>query len=317
MKIVFFGTPEFSVNFLKALHADEDILVSAVVCQPDKAVGRKQILTAPPTKVFALQNNIDVIQPDDLRSSVQTVQTLKSIGADAFIVVAYGKIIPDEILQIPRLRTLNVHPSLLPKYRGPSPMQSAISAGETETGVSIMILDAKMDHGPILAQAVINLEASETIETLETKVVDVGAPLLIDALKKYATGQLEAKDQDHDKATICKLLSREDGVIDWRESAEVIERKIRAYQPWPGTSTLWNDKSLKIHRACIARAHDELEEIPLNLKPGQVKIVNHKLYIGTGKEALEVLELQLESKQKMKSEAFVAGNSDINDIMLD
>ncbi|PIZ53891.1 methionyl-tRNA formyltransferase, partial [Candidatus Uhrbacteria bacterium CG_4_10_14_0_2_um_filter_41_7] len=165
MNIVFFGTPDFARDFLKELYEDQDINICAVVAQSDKPVGRKQILTPPATKVFALQNNIPVLQPEKLKDQA-VLEELKKFNADIFVIVAYGKIIPQNILDIPKLGNINVHPSKLPKYRGPSPLQAVIEAGDSETAISVMLIDDKMDHGPLLAQQTLKLDAQETPETL-------------------------------------------------------------------------------------------------------------------------------------------------------
>ncbi|PIX62092.1 methionyl-tRNA formyltransferase [Candidatus Uhrbacteria bacterium CG_4_9_14_0_2_um_filter_41_50] len=311
IKIAFFGTPEFAKNFLARLYADAQISVCAVVCQPDKPVGRKQELEAPATKIFALENKIPVFQPANLKSDI------KMPAVDLFVVVAYGKIIPQSILDIPKHGTINVHPSLLPKYRGPSPIQSAIANQDLETGVSIMLLDKEMDHGPILKQITITIDDNETPETLRAKIVDVGAPLLISSIKSFLAGDLKPTEQDHSKATICKLLTRDGGIIDWNESAEQIDAKIRAFTPWPGTSTKWDNKILKIHRASVesrpSAGPDDLgDRTGFTLRQGKVKIIDNKLFIGTASTALEILELQLEGKQKMNAKTFINGFSNIN-----
>ena len=304
MNIVFFGTPEFAREFLAALNADEDISVLGVVTQPDKPVGRKKILTAPPVKEFAIKNNIEAFQPEKLKDK-DFQSKIRNLKPDAFVIVAYGMIIPQEVLDIPSLGNINVHPSKLPKYRGPSPMQATIAAGDAETAVSIMLIDEKMDHGPILAQTLIKIDKTETIETLQKKVVDVGAPLLIDSIKRFGAGDLEPKEQDYSQATFCKLLSKEDGKIDWSEPAEVIERKARAYTPWPGVWSVWNDKTIKFHQILISSENMEIE-------PGQVLIVDDRLLIGTGSLPIEVLELQLEGKQKTTAKNFIQGHKNIN-----
>ncbi|MFH1712119.1 MAG: methionyl-tRNA formyltransferase [Patescibacteria group bacterium] len=304
MKIVFFGTPEFAQHFLTKLHEDEEIFVSAIVCQPDKPVGRKKEITSPATKVFALEHNIPVLQPENLKKDKNIVDDLKALDADAFVIVAYGKIIPQEILNIPKLGNINVHPSLLPKYRGPSPIQSAIANGDNESGVSIMLIDEEMDHGPILAQITIKFDKTETPESFRQKVVDIGAPLLVETIKNF--DKITPQEQDHNAATFCKLLTREDGIINWLDPAEKIEAMIRGYSPWPGTSTKLDNKTLKIIRARVGvwRAKP--------LLPGEIKIHDHQLFVGTGTSALEILELQPEGKQKMTAQAFINGNKEIN-----
>ncbi|MBT4857361.1 methionyl-tRNA formyltransferase [Candidatus Uhrbacteria bacterium] len=292
MKIAFFGTPEFSVPFLTALDNDEDLIVSTVICQPDKPVGRKKVLTAPATKQYALEHNIKVLQPASLKKDPI------ELDADLFIVVAYGKIIPQNILDIPKHGTVNVHPSLLPKYRGPSPMQAAIANLDRETGVSIMLLDAKMDHGPLLAQETIKLDGTETYPDLQHKVHALAPGLLVDTVKAHTSGSITPKEQDHDAATICKLLSRDDGKVDWNDSAEVIDAKRRAYTPWPGVSMTWDEKTFKIHNTSISD-----KKLPV----GGHLTEENRLFFGTSTTALEILEIQPEGKQRMKTEDFLRG----------
>jgi methionyl-tRNA formyltransferase len=307
MKIVFFGTPEFSEKFLSALIADRDFSVVAVVCQPDAPVGRKKILTPPATKLLATEHGIPVLQPEKLKDQ-NVIDQLAALQADLFIVVAYGRIIPESILKLARLGTVNVHPSLLPKYRGPSPIQSAIVSGETETGVSIMLLDEQMDHGPILAQKKIDISGGETPETLREKAVAVATPVLIESLKKFAAGELIPKPQDDSQATICRLLTREDGRIDWSGTGSQIDAQIRGLTPWPGTWTTWNAVQLK-----IIKAQPSTESLPA----GQVAILNHRLLIGTSTTALEILELQLEGAKALSAHDFLLGHREINHATLE
>lgn len=242
MKIVFFGTPDLAVPFLEALISEANFEVVAVVTQPDRPVGRKHDLIAPPVKQLALQKGIQILQPETLK------EKREQPDADMFVVVAYGLLIPQRILDRPRLGCINVHPSLLPKYRGPSPIQSAIANGDAETGISIMLLDKGMDTGPILTQKKIVLDAEETQMTLAEKIKQAGPKFLVETIKKFTTGEIKPMAQDDTKATVTKLLTREDGKIDWSEPAEKIERKIRAYYSWPGcwTEVLRNGKTLRV-----------------------------------------------------------------------
>ncbi len=303
MKIVFFGTPQFSADFLLGLINEPSFEVIAVVCQPDEPQGRKKIMTAPPTKSLAESRNIPVFQPTKLKDDT-FVESLRSLNADAFVVVAYGRIIPQIVLDLPKLGTINVHPSLLPKYRGPSPMQSAIAAGETETGISIMLLDALMDHGPILAQTKLSITSDTTSESLMAEVVATGVPLLIETLKKFELGEITPIEQDHSAATICSLLSRADGIIDWTQPAALIDAKIRGLNPWPGTSSA----NLKIFSACIRSTYT----LNLDLSPGQILIDGDHLLIGTGTTALAILELQPAAGKRMSAAAFIAGHHELN-----
>lgn len=310
MKIVFFGTPAFSTEFLAALHGEDGFSIEAVVCQPDKPVGRKQILTPPETKVYALEHNIMVLQPESLKKP-EAIEALQKLEADLFVVVAYGKIIPQSILDLPKLGCINVHPSLLPKYRGPSPIQSAILNQETETGVSIMMLDDKMDHGPILAQASMVLNADETATSLRSKVVEIGSPLLVETIKKLAAGEIKPQPQDDEQATICKLFEKADGRIDWSKSAQEIYAQYRALIEWPGVFTLWEDqtgeKTLKVHQMRIADQR---------LKPGEVRIDQKHLFVGTGTLAMELIDVQPENGSRMTAEAFIQGHKEIHGAIL-
>ncbi len=306
MKIVFFGTPEFSADFLRVLIADADFDIVAVVTQQDEPRGRKKVLTPPPTKLVALEHDIAVLQPTKLKDPT-FADALRELNADVFVIIAYGRIIPQTVLDIPPHGCVNVHPSLLPKLRGPSPIISAIANGEKKTGVTIMKLDADMDHGPVLAQTSFAIDATETTPTLTQKVVQHGAPLLVDTLKGYVAGSITPQVQNHDAATFCKLLTREDGRIDWTQPAATIDAKIRAYNPWPGTWTTWHrgddDLQIKIFSATITN-----ETLP----PGEIHYRSDRLVIGTGTTALEILSLQPAAGKRMTADAFLRGYSNID-----
>lgn len=306
MRIVFFGTPDFAVPFLQSLLNDADFDVAAVVTQTDKPIGRKHVLTAPPVKRLAIKYQVSVLQPKTLKSD-EIVQTLRDVRADIFVVVAYGKLIPKSVLDLPRLGCVNVHPSLLPKYRGPSPMQWAIREGDRETGITIMKLDEGMDTGPILAQTRLLVDPTETLVTLMQKIHKIGPAFLIKSLKAYATQAIKPVAQDDAKATSTRLLTREDGEIDWREPAESIDRRLRAYVPWPGVWTNWN-RTKKPLRIKIIRA--ELSE--KKLAPGQVLAGPDGLSIGTGSTAIRVIEVQVEGASAMSAAEFIRGYSDVS-----
>lgn len=309
IKAIFFGTPEFSQKFLEALNDDEDIFVSAIVAQPDKPVGRKKVMTAPPTIEFAKENDIPYFQPTKLRDE-DIKKHLASFEPDVFVIVAYGRIIPLDVLEIPKRGAINVHPSLLPKFRGPSPIQAAIAAQEKETGVSIMLIDELMDHGPLLAQENMTITTKDDSESMMKKAVDVGAPLLVETIKKHVAGEIEPKQQNHDAATYCRLIKKTDGEVDWNESAEAIEAKSRAYRPWPGIFTTWNGKKLKLHDVKIPTEAIE------SLEPGQVRVTENRLFIGTGSLTLEVSQIQPEGKSVMDAKAFINGNGEIDGAVL-
>ncbi len=293
MKVIFFGTPTFAAEFLQGLIADPAFEVVGVVTQPDEPVGRKKVLTAPPVKELALTHDLPVLQPTKLKDQAFQAQ-LKELGAELGVVVAYGRILPEAVMATFKHGCVNVHPSLLPKYRGPSPIIAAIAAGDDETAVTIMKLVQEMDAGPVLAQTKLAVNPDETPDSLTIKVVDVGVPLLLATLKSYVAGDVEPQEQDHAQATFCKLLTREDGVINWNEPAEIIEHKVRAYNPWPGTSS----KSLKIFRV---RASDR------KLEPGIELIESGKLFIGSKTTALEILEVQAAGGKRMLAADYLRG----------
>ena len=306
MKVIFFGTPEFAKHFLEALHEDADISIEAVVTQTDKPTGRKKILPPSPVKIFAAENKIPVFQPEkkgDLlplfKGELEGVIT----DIDAFVVVAYGKLIPQTVLDLPKLGTINVHPSKLPQYRGPSPMQAAIVNQDKKTAVSIMLLDADMDHGPILAQQSVLIAKNETLESLQRKAVQCGAPLLAETLKKLDKGLITPQEQDHNTATYCDMLSRDDGRIDWNETAEQIFAKFRAYHPWPGLWTTWNGKRVKFSMVQIE---------PGTQSPGTVALQDDKITVGTGEGLFVTKKLQIEGQQEASVSDIAKGHSDLN-----
>ncbi|MBI2411080.1 MAG: methionyl-tRNA formyltransferase [Candidatus Kerfeldbacteria bacterium] len=271
LRIVFFGTPDFAVPCLRIL--SEHTTVVGCVTQPDKPQGRKQVLTPPPTKAFAEQQGILVWQPNTLRSNKPIGQEFQKkfaeLAPDVAVVVAYGKIIPKELLSIPRYGFINVHGSLLPKFRGASPVQQAIADGMTETGVTIMLMDEGMDTGPMLSTHTVPIEQTDTAGTLYDKVYIVGAKLLYETIVGYINGSIHPIEQPHAQATYTKIITKEDGLIDWSTGAAAIERKIRALTPWPGTYTICNGKRVKILRAHLSETkHLVIDEVqPEGKKP--------------------------------------------------
>lgn len=293
-KIIFWGTPEFSLPSLEALVKLD--LVSAVVTQSDKPAGRGQKLNISPIKKYALEHNLFVLQSDNLDEVF--VNELKQFLPATFVIVAYGKIIPQNILDLSELPALNIHPSKLPILRGPSPIQTALLEGFKSTAVSLMQLDAKMDHGPILGQIEAKIEAIDNYFSLSNKLSQIGGELLTQNIIPYLNGELKAVTQDDTKATICKLIKKEAGVINWQDPAEKILNQIRAYIAWPKSSTTLKDIEVKIEQAKISE---------LKLNPGEIKIVNTQLFIGTSSEALEILKLQPANKKSMSSAEFIRG----------
>lgn len=259
MKIAFFGTSEFAAIILEKM-VQAGIKPVLVVTTPDKPAGRKQQLTPPPAKVLSEKLELKVIQPEQFAQD--TRYKIQDTNPDLIVLASYGNIVPKEILDIPNHGAINVHPSLLPKYRGASPVQSAILAGETETGVSIMLMDEQVDHGPILAQETTPIH-QETYEELHNKLAELGADLLVETIPKWVAGEITPKEQDHSQATFTKRFSREDGRIDWNQKPEYIDRQIRAFTPWPGAYTFWQGKRIKILKAHLEQEKLVIDEIQM------------------------------------------------------
>ena len=305
-KIVFWGTPEFATPSLEALFKNGHNVVS-VVTNPDEPAGRKNVLTSPPVKVWAEKNNIPVLQPDNLKSDFQ--REIRLPRADIYIVAAYGKLIPKEILENPKYGALNIHPSLLPRWRGPSPIQYTILYGDKEAGVTIMKMDERMDHGPAIAASSFQLPASSkpTYKEVHDKLAKLGAELLVKILPKWLAGEIKPEAQDDAKTTYSKILKKDDGRINWSRPAEEIERMVRAFNPWPGTWTIWPTDT-KIIRLRIEKA-DWIEDEPPLGSPGFVwQNSAFPLLIKTGKGSLSVNTLTLESKKALAAKDFIRGH---------
>ena len=257
MKFAFFGGGYFSVKVLNILYQNS-FVPEFIITTPDKPKGRGLKLQPNPVKIWTQKNNIKFIQPDKL-----TICQLSSVSCQLFIIAAYGKIIPKEILDIPKYGTLNVHPSLLPKYRGPSPIQSFILSGEKETGVTIMLTDEKMDHGPILANSKFQIPNSKiNYKELEEKLAELGGKLLVETIPKWLKDEIKPQEQDHSQATFTKKITKKDGVINLEvDPPEIIERKIRAFTPWPGVYFFVNGKRLIITKAELADSGLKIERV--------------------------------------------------------
>jgi len=303
------GTPEFAVPILEALIKSDFIEVISTVCNQDKLVGRKQILTPPPTKILAEKYNIPVLQPDKIRKPEWT-EKIKELNPELIVVAAFGQIIPKTILDIPKYKAINVHGSLLPKLRGASPVQFAILEGYEKTGVTIMIMDELMDHGPILSQKKIKIEPKETSKTLFEKMAKIGASLLIETISKWISGQLKVTEQNHDEMTLTKILSKEDGKINWQNSAEKIERQIRAFNIWPGTFCFFKDRDGKERRLKILEAditvcaNKKLKDYGFLFTDGK-----NNLFVKTGKDCLKLTKIQPEGKNQINATGFIGGYS--------
>ncbi|MCB9802637.1 methionyl-tRNA formyltransferase [Candidatus Nomurabacteria bacterium] len=293
-KIIFWGTPDFSLASLKAL--DQLKLVSAVVTQADKPAGRGKKIQISPVKQYALEHDLFIFQPEEFDE--RFINELKQFLPATFVVVAYGKIIPQNILDLSEKPALNIHPSRLPILRGPSPIQTALLEGFSSTAVSLMQIDQKMDHGPILGQIEAKIEAEDDYLSLSQKLAGLGAELLAKNILDYLAGNSEPQIQDDDSATICKLIKKEDGKISWQKPAEDILNQIRAFVAWPGSFTKLKGLEFKIQKAKIS---DQ------KLAPEEIKIEKEKLFIGTQTEALQILELQLAGKKTMLAADFIRG----------
>ena len=292
IKIIFLGTPGFAAIPLRALARDPRYQLVGVVTQPDRPAGRGRVPEPPPVKQAALELGLPVLQPETLRDPAAAEQ-LAAWRPDLGVVAAYGEILRKNILAIPPLGYLNIHPSLLPRYRGPTPVHAAILAGDSETGVTVMRLDAKMDSGPILAQRRVPLPPGARNAALTQALFELGSQLLLDTIESYAAGSLEPQPQDDTQASYCKMLEKRDGAIDWGAPAEQIERMTRAYDPWPGAQTTWQGQTLKV---IAARADPGWRgaEPPgtLLLRPGGVAVA-------TGAGALELATVQPAGKRAL------------------
>lgn len=301
MRILFMGSPEFAVRPLEALAAAGHTIVG-VVTQPDRPAGRDRRLTPPPVKLAAERLGLPVLQPETLRDP-QVVAELAALAPEAGVVAAYGEILRRNVLAIPPLGYLNIHPSLLPLHRGPTPVAGAIMAGDAETGVTIMRLDPGMDSGPILAQAVAPLPPDARAGALTDELFVLGAAMLVEALRRYASGEIVPQEQDHSRASVTRLLTKEDGRVDWSRPAVIIERMTRAYDPWPGATTTWRGQPLRLIGAAVER--EWLGED----RPGSV--VGYGAaggpLVATGAGALELRELQPAGKRLMPAAAWWQG----------
>ncbi len=299
------GTPEFSVPSLERLILDGHE-VAAVFTQPDKPAGRGKHLHAPPVKTLALEHGIAVHQPSKIKGNDQVRAIFESISPDACVVVAYGKILPAWMLAIPRLGCINVHASLLPKYRGAAPINWAIANGERETGVTIMQMDAGMDTGPMLTQRSIRIGDDETAPELSARLAQLGAELLSETLPRIERGEVAPLIQDDSEATYAPMLKREDGLIDWRMSAMEIANRVRAFQPWPGTYTNFRGGRLIVWRGREASSRQEAD---FASEPGTVLNIDDSgiTIVCSGLSALLIEEVQVEGKRRVSAREFANG----------
>ncbi len=310
-KIIFFGTQDFAATILQGLLDSDIVSVEMVFTQPDRKTGRKQIIEESPVKKLAKKYNISVEQPESLknlqflptanRDSRFTNGTISNIPLG--IVAQYGLIIPKTIIDSFSKGMINVHGSLLPKYRGASPIQAALANGAKETGITIISMDEKMDHGPILSQATTVIDKNDTYTTLASKLAAEGLILLLNTLPEWLNGTLKAESQDESQATFTKLLTKEDGLVDFSKANEEIYNQWRGLTPWPGIWTMWNGKRLKLLK---------IKKSDKSLTARQVSVEEQRMFIGCGEKSIEVLELQMEGKNPMDAKIFLSGYSSIN-----
>jgi methionyl-tRNA formyltransferase len=299
LKLVFCGTPAFAVPVLEAVIAAGHE-VALVLCQPDRAAGRGMEISVPPVKQGALAHGIEVVQPDKIKNNLELRARLEAIQPDAILVVAYGRIIPQWMLELPRFGNINLHGSLLPKYRGAAPIQWAIANGELVTGVTTMILEAGLDTGPMLLAKSVPIGEEETAEDLFAALAAIGAPLMVETLGRLEAATITPVAQDHAQATLAPILTREDGLIDSARTAKQSYDRWRGFQPWPGAHTLLRGKKLIVHRMKIA----EYKTIP----EGEVFVDGERLFAGCGEgTAIELLEVQMEGKKRMAAAEFLRG----------
>jgi methionyl-tRNA formyltransferase len=302
-RIIFFGTSDFAVPSLNALVNDGRFEIIGVVTQPDRPVGRHAELTAPPIKQAAKELGITtILQPEKIKDESFT-SWIKELGptCDVFVVVSYGKILPQWLLDLPKHGVVNVHGSLLPRWRGASPIQAAILNGDAESGATIMKLDALMDHGPVIATVTTPIHPEDTGGTLHDRIAQLGAEILPMTLTGLIDGSIQPEEQDHDAATSCGILTRDHGKIDWSTPASDISRMIRAYHPWPGTWTMYAGKRLKITKATVIMGDDAFT-------PGKCLVFEHQPAVACGDGCVLVLtEVQREGKAASSGHEFLRG----------
>lgn len=301
VKLVFCGTPQFAVPSLEAVIAAGHE-VHLVVTQPDRAVGRNQILQAPPVKRVAMEHGIRVAQPEKIKNNPEFRATLEAIRPDAILVVAYGRIIPDWMLNLPRFGCINLHGSLLPKYRGAAPIQWAVANGEVVTGVTTMRLDSGLDTGDLLLAQVVPVGIEETAVDVYECLAAAGAELMVETLRGLDAGSIWPQPQDHSLATLAPILTREDGRIDFSRTAKHVYDRWRGFQPWPGAHTALRGRKLIVHRMHLVERFSDLDE-------GMLIVEDDALLAGCGGRTMLALdEVQMEGKRRMSAAEFLRGH---------
>jgi methionyl-tRNA formyltransferase len=303
LRVIFMGTAELACASLQALLNSPDFAVQAVITQPDRPKGRDLKLQPSEVKKLALAASIPVLQPERARE-LPFIDQLKQFAPDFIVVIAYGQILPKTILDMPRLGCVNVHTSLLPKYRGAAPIQAALLNGDPETGVTVMQMDEGLDTGPIISQRAIHIEATDDAATLHDKLALVGAEILLPTLIDFAAGKIQAHPQNHPEATHVKKIKKEAGQLDWAQPAQVLQNRIRAFTPWPGAFTFQKtpDKPrlLKIWRAEVTSAQGQAGTV--------LAADNSGVVVACGENALRILRLQREGGRQMSAAEFLQGN---------
>ena len=297
-KIVFMGTPEFAVTALTCLIDQHEVI--GVVTQPDRPAGRNRQLQQSAVKQVAVQHGIPVFQPEKIRREA-AITELKQWSPDVYVVAAFGQILPQSVLDIPPHGSLNIHASLLPRWRGAAPIQAAIRAGDSESGITIMKMDAGLDTGPILTQRAIPLAPDETGASLHDKLAQLGADLLIDTLPGYLDGSIQPQTQDEALVTTAPTIRKEEGHIDWTQPALTIERLVRAFTPWPGTSTHWQGQPLKVLNGTAGTG---------DAQPGLVVEKDGQIAIGTGEGLFYPTRLQVAGRSALAIDDFLRGRPD-------
>ena len=298
LSLIICGTPRFAVPSLEKLAAAGHP-IHLVVTQPDRPKGRGLELVPSPVKQSALKLNLPITQPDRIKTNEEFRSQLTSLNPDAIIVVGYGRIIPQWMLDLPPLGNINLHASLLPKYRGAAPIQWSIANGETVTGNTTMRINAGLDTGDVLLQQELPINPEDTAETLAPRLADMGADLLVETLRGLETGSIHPRRQDDSQASLAPILKKEDGLIDFNRTAEEILNRLRGFQPWPGAYTKFRGKNLQ-----ILKAQPATELVP----PAELKAIVGRLIVGCAKNtALELLELQLEGKKRSTAQSFING----------
>jgi methionyl-tRNA formyltransferase len=299
MNLIFCGTPEFAVPTLAALICAGHTIALAVT-QPDRPVGRSQQLQAPPVKLAALAHNIPVTQPERIKTNEAFRAQLEAIRPDAIIVVAYGRIIPRWMLDLPPLGNINLHGSLLPKYRGAAPVQWAVANGETITGITTMRIDEGLDTGDMLLAHAVPIAAHETSPDVFNTLSAAGADLMVQTLHRLAAGNLTPQPQDHTQATLAPILTREDGLIDFSRPAQDIYNRWRGFQPWPGSHTVYRGKKFIVHHMSVGAS--------TNIEPGCLAVEGDRMVVGCANGTTILLkEVQLEGKRRIPAFEFLQG----------